>query len=186
MRENAVEHTHWVSSCAVYAPSLRARGLSAKGESSLFEMSKSVTLLQLVYRTEPQFRQRLAARSRFRNRHCRPPGLLHMLHPSVRHYAANRISRSTGSGAERELKSKGLDNLHHSREDSRSIRTSNQSISSARRVGSNRDRRSQVCIEESRRELQARCRRKAEASRKEVTPLVSIVQYKNMEARFRL
>lgn len=149
-------------------------------------MSKSCTLLKLVYRTEPQFRQRLAARSRFRNRHCRPPGLLHMLHPSVRHYAANRLGESTGSEAERELKSKGLDNLHYSREASRSIRTSNQSISSTRRIGSNRDRRPQVCIEESRTELQAKCRRKAEATRKEVTPLVSIVQYKNMEARFQL
>ncbi|SRR6266404_5789199 len=135
-------------------------------------MSKSVTLLQLIYRTEPQFRQRLAAQSRFRNRHCRPPGLLHMLHPSARHYAANRVGGSTGSGAERELKSKGLDNLHYSRRDTRSIRASNQPVSSARQVGSDRDRRPQVCIAEGCRELRAKCRRKAEAGRKEVTPLV--------------
>jgi hypothetical protein len=147
---------------AVYVLSLRARGLSAKGEWSLSEMSKSVTLLQLIYRTEPQSRQRLAAQSRFRNRHCRPPGLLHMLHPSVRHYAANRVSRSTGSEAERELKSKGLDNLHYSRSASRGVCTSNQPISSTGRVGSDRDRRSQVCIEEGGREVQARCRWKTE------------------------
>src|SRR6266404_2643105 len=133
-------------------------------------MSKSVTLLQLVYRTEPQFRQRLAAQSRFRHRHCRPPGLLHMLHPSVRHYAANRVGGSTGSGAERELKSKGLDNLHYSRRDTRSIRASYQPVSSAGRLGSDRDRRSQVCIEEGGRELQAKCRRTAKASRKEENP----------------
>jgi len=164
MRENANRHTHWVSRAPSTFSLYRARGLSAKGESSLFETSKSVTLLQLIYRTGPQFRQRLAAQSRFRHRHCRPPGLLHMLHPSVRHYAASRVSRSTGSGAERELKSKGLDNLHYSREDSRSIRTSNQSISSARRIGSNRDRRPQVCVAEGGRELQTECRRKTKDS----------------------
>lgn len=131
-------------------------------------MSKSVTLLQLIYRTGPQFRQRLAAQSRFRNRHCRPPGLLHMLHPSVRHYAANRLGESTGSEAERELKSKGLDNLHYSREDSRSIRTGNQPVSSAGRIRSNRDRRPQVCIAEGGRELQAGCRWQTEAGRKKV------------------
>ena len=132
-------------------------------------MGKSGTLLQLIYRTGPQFRQRLAAQSRFRHRHCRPPGLLHMLHPSVRHYAANRVSRSTGSEAERELKSKGLDNLHYSRSTSRSVRTSNQPVSSAGRIRSNRDRRPQVCIAEGSRELQAKCRRKAKTSRKEIT-----------------
>lgn len=133
-------------------------------------MSKSGTLLKSFYRAEPQSRQRLAAQSRFRHRHCRPPGLLHMLHPSVRHYAANRVGGSTGSGAERELKSKGLDNLHYSREDSRGVRASNQPVSSAGRIGSNRDRRPQVCIEEGGRELQAECRRKAKAVQDEGIP----------------
>lgn len=167
MRENAAGHTHWVCSCAGHAPSQ-----IAKGEWSLSDVGKSGTLLKSFYRTEPQVPAKVSRPSPVvSSAECRPPGLLHMLHPSVRHYAANRVSRSTGSGAERELESKGLDNLHYSRSTSRSVRASDQPVSSARRAGSNRDRRPQVRIAEGGRELQAKCRRKAETNHKETHSL---------------
>lgn len=126
-------------------------------------MSNSDTLLKLFNRIGP----RVPARSTQPNpvfssaAECRPPGLLLMLHPSVRHYAANRVSRSTGSEAEREVKSTGLDNLHYSRADSRSVRAGDRSSSSTGRIGSSRTRRPQVRIAEGSRELQTEHRRKA-------------------------
>lgn len=165
MRGNETGHSHWVLASAVYVPSL-----TAKGESRLSEMSNSGNLLRL-YRTG----LRVPARSTqpgpvSSSASCRPPGLLLMLHPSVRHYAANRVDGSTGSGAEREVKSTGLDNLHHSRANSQGIRASNQPIGSARRVRRDRTRRPQVCIAEGSRELQAGCRWKTEATRKKENP----------------
>lgn len=134
-------------------------------------MGNSVTLLK-PYRTEPQVPAKVSRPSPVVSSASLPTTRLIVVSTTGRsHYAANRVSRSTGSEAERELKSKGLDNLHYSRKDSRSIRTGNQPVSSARRVRSNRARRPQVCIAQSGRELQAKCRWKAKTDRKEITPL---------------
>jgi hypothetical protein len=94
--------------------------------------------------------------------------------PSVRHYAAERVSKSTGSRTEREIKSKGLNNLHYSGRDTQDICTGNQPPRPAGQSQHDRDRRPQVCIAKGSREFQTGRRWKAEAVRKERNPPTKI------------
>jgi len=100
------------------------------------------------------------------------------------HYAANRLGESTGSEAERELKSKGLDNLHYSSRDTRSVSASDQPSCATGQVRNDRDRRAQVRIAQGSREVQAEHRRQTEATRKEI-PLAKILD-STFWARLRL
>ena len=80
------------------------------------------------------------------------------------HYAVKRVITSTALRTECEDQSRRVDKASYSRPDTRSIATSNHSVNRAWKFRYGSNRWLSVCVAGRSRELQAKCRRKAEAN----------------------
>jgi hypothetical protein len=150
--------------------------LSAKGESSLSEMSNSGTLLKSFYRAEPQFRQRLQRPS---------PALLIGIAPKARfvaratsgpsHYAAIPLMSSMELGRECEIQSRRFSQPSYSGPDARGVKAGDHRIDPKRKADDRSDRWACISTEERSRDVQGRHTGAAtEASRKAKIPPAKI------------